>query len=227
MINLKPVTNATDYWTEATYLVTVDMMQKRNKEVETASGDKVKLTIMTELISNHRLKHPNYATIVSTSGKAQFKVGDGLVCTHFTFETGEATDKSIYEKDGVKYYLVTNFEIMFGVVDGLLTPRDGVLLCEGIEDNLINTKLHLTGENIGKRRDLTKVIKTWSGCTEYSVGDYLVLEKGGDYLFEWQGKEYTKVDSYNADCMAIADTPEVRIDEVRLHVKSHDDLVTA
>jgi hypothetical protein len=220
-----PITNEKDFWTEATYLVTVDLNQKRKKEIATEGGDKVKLTILTEFISNHRLKHPNYAKIVSTSGKAQFKAGEGLICNHFAFEDVENNSKHIYEKDRVKYYRVTNFDVMFGVVNGELIPREGVLLCEGVEDKLVNTNLHMTGDYVGKRRDIAKVIKTWEGCTNYEVGDYVLLEKGGDYLFEHNGKEYTKVDTYNADVLAIVDTPEVRIDEIRIHVKTHDDLV--
>lgn len=213
-----------DYWNKATYLCSVDLEQKKNHTFKGDNGATFTLFLPMDDVSNHRVARPNYGTIEHVSGESEFNVGDGLIVRHFSFENEDRTPNIFMNHNGLDLYKVNNFDVMFGVRGDELIPRKGVLLCEGISGNLFNTTLELAGELTGKRRDLAKVLKTWEGCTEFKEGDIILLAKGGDYLFQWEGKEYTKVDHYFNDVIAIVPSEDWYTEELRTHSKDHNQI---
>lgn len=213
---MEPIASKVNYWEDAIYLCSVDIEQKKKLKL-----GNIELYIPTEYNRNHRTSHPNYGIIEAIGGDAEFKVGDGLLVTHFTFE-GEDRKKKVFYKEGVKeYYRAINFDVMFGVVDGELIPRKYNLLCEAVEGKFVDTMLTLSTNYEGKRRDLVRVLKTWKGCELYKEGDLLLIETNGDYGFEWEGKEYIKVDHYFGDVLAIVPSEKWYKEEVNLHHNDH------
>lgn len=211
-----------EYYYKDTYLCKVDMDQKRTHKFKGENGEEFKLFIPIERVLNHRLAHPNYGVIATATEGCQFKPGTELIVRHFTFEDEGRRPLIFYtDEQGVDYYKAQNFDVMFGIVDGELVCREGVLLCEGVEGKLVDTELEVLREHEGRRRDIAKVLKVWEGCTEYQVGDYVLLERGADYAFTHEGVEYLKVDHYFNDVLAVVDSPEWRIQETRLHVTDH------
>ena len=137
------------------------------------------LFLPMEEVANHRIAQANYGIIEYASPNSQFKVGDGLLVRHFTFENEDRKPNITCNYKNTDLFKVNNIDVMFGVVDGELIPREGVLLCEGIEGKFLDTELELYGDFIGKRRDVARVIKVWDGCEEFKVGDIVFLAKGG------------------------------------------------
>ena len=167
---LTPPTHIAKYYYRDTYVCTVDMEQKTKHSFKGENGEKFELYLDNKQVKNHRIAHPNLATITAVTKDCQFKVGDGLIVRHFTFED-DGFKPLIYFKDGnVDYYKATNFDVMFGIVDGEIICREGILLCEAVKDKLYQTDLELPVEYSGDRRDIAKVIKVWDGCTEFKVG---------------------------------------------------------
>lgn len=219
---MRPINSNKDYYTRDRYIVTVDMEQKKKLSLKGKDGEDVDLTIRTDLNSNHRISHPNYATITATSKDCQFKVGTEVICNHFAFEDGDRKSKVLYSKDGVDYFSLENLDLMFAVIGGKLTPREGVLLCEPVDGKLIDTELEVLRDYEGHRRDIAKILDVWDGCKDYVAGEYVILAKGGDYLFDHNGKEYIKVDTYFDDDLAVVESPEWRLTEVREHAKHNE-----
>jgi hypothetical protein len=211
------------FWSKAVYLCSVDLEQKKKHVVKGDNGQEFVLFLPMEQVANHRISHPNYGVIEHVEGETEFNVGDGLIVRHFTFEDETITPNIFMNHKGEDLYKANNLDVMFGVVDGELIPREGVLLCEGIEGKFLNTTLELTGEVVGKRRDIARVLKTWRGCDIYKEGDIILLAKGGDYLFEWEGKEYTKVDHYFNDVIAVVPSEDWYTEELRTHAKDHNE----
>ena len=119
------------------------------------------------------------------------------------------------------YFKVYNHEVMFGIEeDGELTPREGIILCEPIVGKLIDTFLEVSAEFIDYRRDVAKIIKSWDE-EMYPIDKFVLLEKGGDYYFEYNGKQLIKSDHYFDDIMAVMDEPNWRNKEVLTHKKNH------
>lgn len=177
--------------------------------------------IIIQQIGNfdHRQTHPTIGVIVEASEGAQFKVGTEIMCNHFTFEDHIGVSQHFYEdEDGVRYFHVKKLNVMFGIIEGELVPRDGILLCEPVNGKFINTSLELQGKNEGKRRDIAKVIKTSKGCEMYKAGDYVMLKMGADYPIKWKGKDYLKVDHYFNDTFGITDLEDTYDSVVRHHV---------
>lgn len=200
------------------YLIT-NVDQKNTLEVE--GGHKIYTG--ADLASNHRDSHANIGEVVQTSsvGDEEFKKGDILLVDHFKF-TDVNRKKELFHKteNGLELYRVLSGEIYFKIVnDCQLIPREGILLCENVEGKFVDSKLELSSELNGKRRDIAKIIKVWNGCTKYKEGDYLLLNKGGDYRFTFKDKEYIKVDTYFDDDLAIVKDEEWRFEEVRQHKK--------
>ncbi len=218
---ITPIANKESFWEEAVYICTVDMEQKKKKTITGADGKPLELYIGADSNMNHRISHPNIGKIVSASEGAEFKVGDGVLVTHFTFETQERTKKVFYTKDGVDYYRVNNFEILFGIVDGELIPRKNNILCEPVYDKFLDTKLILTEEYEGSRRDLVRVIRGWNDCELFKEGDYLIIEKNADYIFDYNGKEYISVDYEFDDVLMKVPTTDWRKTEVHTHSNDH------
>src|SRR5690606_1245663 len=141
-----------EYYTKDAYLCTCDREHRMVHEFEGEGGEKFTLFLPKDKSNDHREKHPNIGKIAYAPEGSQFKEGDELLCRHFTFELDDNTARVFYERDGEEYYKVINQDIMFGIRDGELIPREGVLLCEGIEDKLYHTTLELLASDIDVRR---------------------------------------------------------------------------
>lgn len=211
-----------EYFIAGCYIMTCDLEQKESKQIETVDGE---LTLYTpqKYNNNHRTAHPNIGTVVQVIGDCQFKNGDQLMCTHFTFEKEDKTTNHFYEEDGIKYYKVYNQDVMFKVENEGLVPREGIVLSEPIYDKLISTFLDVSGAMEDYRRDVVRVLKVWLGCDQYKTGDLLFLEKGGDYHFTFGGKDYVKSDHYFDDIMAVIDSTDWRAEELLIHQKNHSE----
>lgn len=204
-----------DYYERDSYICTVDLEQKNKRNV---GG--VELTILNHLTNNHRGTHPNIGEIVESSENSQFKKGQKVLCKHFAFTDQCREPKDFFEDVyGTRFYHINNFDVMFGIDGDKLVPREGVLLCEYIEDKFVETPFYVTGDNEGKRRDVVKVVQTWRDCSEYQTGDYIFVAYGGDYEFEFNGKSYVKVDHYFNDVIAKVPSPEWRDKFIRKHIK--------
>lgn len=206
-----------EYYYRDTYICTVDLDQKSKHNFTGDNGKEFTLFIPATQVKNHRLAHPNYATIETATLGSQFKKGDGLVTLHFTFEDEAFRPKVYYNQDGTDYFKVQNVDVIAGVVNEKLIPREGILFCKPVTGKLLNTQLEMLDKYAGKRRDIAIVDNVWEGCTKYRKGDYLILNKGADYYFDWQGTEYMKVDTYFDDVLAKVDSEQWRVDEERLH----------
>ena len=215
-----PKTDKDIYELSGVYVVTCDLEQKEVRQVETVNGE-VTLYTPQKYNNNHRTAHPNIGRVVSVHGNTQFKVGQEILCKHFTFQTEEKVAKPFHENDGIMYFKVYNHEVMFGIEeDGELTPREGIILCEPIVGKLIDTFLEVSAEFIDYRRDVAKIIKSWDE-EMYPIDKFVLLEKGGDYYFEYNGKQLIKSDHYFDDIMAVMDEPNWRNKEVLTHKKNH------
>ena len=202
------------YYTKDMYFCTCDLNQKDKYKL---AGTDIEIIIRNDLKLDHREAHPNVGVIVSANDSAQFKVGQQVLCKHFTFQTHDRQSKHFTKEGSELIYKVTNLDIMFGIDGEELIPREGVLLCEGIEGKFTDTVIELGTEYEGRRRDIVRVLKVWEGCTEYKVGDLLMVKNGGDYPFEFRGKKFIKVDHYFDDVYAITDTTDTYDVEIRKH----------
>lgn len=218
---MKPLANHLSFWDDAVYICTTDIEQKKKKTITGYDGNPLEIYIGADANMNHREAHPNVGVIEYASEGAEFKVGDGVVVKHFTFEDQDRNKKVLYEEGGKEYYKVNNFDLMFAIVDGELIPRKNTLLCEPVYDKFLETELQLTTEYEGSRRDLVKVLKTWNGCDLLSQGDYIIIEKNADYIFEYEGKEYISVDHEFGDVLMKVPNTEWRKKEVHTHSKDH------
>ncbi len=219
------------YYFKDVYHVVCDQEQKNKHTFKAGKGfnaeqqmfygetgvEEYTLFIVSSEVKNHRLAHPNFGIITSATPNSQFKIGDGLLTNHFTFQDESFKPKIYFTKGETDYYKVINLDIIAGVVEGKLTPREGVMFCEPIIGDLIETSLFAGSEYHGKRRDIARVTEVWEGCTDYKAGDIIVLNKGADYYFDWEGKEYMKVDTYFDDVLGLSETEDIRILEERLH----------
>lgn len=187
------------------YIVTADLEQKEWKEV---GG--VKLKMVNAFNRDNRQTRPTIGKILWASEGSQFKVGDEIICRHFTFEDSDGNRQHFIE-DPVygKLFMVNNYNLMFAIDDsGELIPREGVLLCKPVYGKFKHTDLEVAPEYEGRRRDIAEIVKVWDGCKTYKVGQYVMLKLGGDYEFEHNGQKYIRVDTYNEDDYAIVDSPD-------------------
>lgn len=203
------------------YVCTVDREHRFRHEFIGEDGETHSLYLPKWLSADHKEAHPNIGTIVETSGDAQFSVGQQVFVRHFTFENHEGEPVNFYEKDGTKYYMVHNWEVIAAIDGTQLIPREGILLCSAIREKLYDTFLDLPPELDDYRRDVALVEQVWEGCTDYKPGDYVLLAKGGDYPFEFNKREYLKVDTLNNDVIAKVDSPKWRKTEVKKRIRDH------
>lgn len=218
---MRPLAHNKNYWDSAAYLLSTDIDQKKKKILKGENGEDIEILIQTNKNYNFRISKANRGIIEAVDGDVDFKVGQEVLVTHFTFEDMDGRKKVAYEKDGKEYYQANNFEIMFGIEGDKLIPRKGVLLCEPVYDKFLETTLHLTEEYEGSRRDLVKVLKPWNNCETYKEGDYLIIEKNADYIFEWNGKEFIKVDDRFGDVLMKVDCTDWRKKEIHTHSNDH------
>ena len=203
------------------YICTVDREHRFKHEFEGDNGETYKLFLPTWLSADHRRAHPNIGTVQYASEGAQFKPGQMLFVRHFTFEDHEGNPLHFHVEDGVEYYRVHNWEVMAAIDGDKLIPREGILLCSAIREKLYDTFLELPPELDDYRRDIARVEQVWDGCTEYKEGDYVILAKGGDYPFDFNKREYLKVDTYSNDVIAKVDSTEWRLGDVKKRIRDH------
>ena len=147
------------------YILTTDIEQKESKTIQTFEGNEVTLYTPQKLNNNLRTALPTIGKIVVCLGDTEFNVGDEVICKHFTFLDINKESKHVHEDEkGTRYYKAYNEDVYFKITGDDLEPRNGVVLSEPILDKLINTTLDLTGDLVGCRRDIVKVLKTWTGC---------------------------------------------------------------
>lgn len=195
---------------EGCHLLTTDLEQKHSKQV----GD-VKIYLTPKRTNDHRGIHPDSGTVVQSS---KFEKGTTVITSHFAFEDDMFNSNSIGKIDGQDVFLIEDSQIYFTEQDGELIPVEGVLLCENLEDKFVSTFLEVPEEYRGKRRDVVKVLAPWKGCEEFKSGDYVYLGFGGDYRFEWKGREYVRVDTRRGDVFMRLNSPEWRDVNVRKHL---------
>lgn len=180
------------------YIMTADLEQNETKEITKFDGDKVTLYTPQKYNANYRTALPKVGKIVKAVGvDCKFKEGDTLLCTHFTFVNENRQSTHFTEVNGVKYYRVTNMDIIACISGGTLIPQDEVVLCEPVVGKLIETDLELQDDLIDMRRDVAKIAIVPEKYKEaLKVGHYLFLDEGGDYIFEVFGKTYIAVELF-------------------------------
>lgn len=196
------------------HIMTCDLDQKKTKKI----GD-VTLFMLPERESDHRVAHPDIGTVIQSD---KFPKGTKVMTSHFSFTDGEHKSQQFGTDDsGNPLFLVEDLMTYFIIDDNEEhpIPVEGVLLCEAIEGKFVDTFLELDVEHSGKRRDVVKVIAPWEGCTEFKKGDYIYLNIGGDYQFQYNGKDYIRVDYRRNRVLMRLNSPEWRDVNVRKHVK--------
>lgn len=169
--------------------------------------------------NNHRTSHPQIGIVRSKVGETCFEVGDRVFCEHFSFTDKEKKPIGYIVDNGKFYNKIPNLNVIAKIEeDNTLTPRDGVLICEPVFGKLADTFLET---KLDDRRDIARVVKVGKGVDDVEVGDYVLLEDGADYHFEYNYKNYIRVDYFFDDVIAVVDSIEWFIDEERLHVKDH------
>jgi co-chaperonin GroES (HSP10) len=206
------------YCAKGFYLCTCDDYEEK----ESVKLGDTTIFLNMKINNNHRVAHPQIGTIHSTAGDTCFEAGDKVICVHMAF-TNEDKSPKVYIQDGETIYSkIANLDIIAKIDGDKLIPRDGILLCETIKDNLLRTTLQLAGDLHGKRRDLLKVTQMGNGVGEdIKIGDLILVEEGADYLFEYKGKEYARVDYYFDDVLGVVDSQDWRVDDLRKHATNH------
>lgn len=180
------------------YVLTADLEQNESKEIERFDGSKVTLYTPQKYNANYRTALPKIGTIVKTFGtECKFKVGQQVLCTHFTFVNERRQSTAFTEIDGIKYYRATNMELLAGIEDGKLVPQDEVIICKPIKDKLVKTSLELTDNMIDIRRDVAIIDIVPDKYKDIlKPGEYLFLNEGADYLFDFEGETYMAVELF-------------------------------
>lgn len=208
------------YETKASYVCTCDLDHHQIHELEGG----VKLQMLKHLNPDNRISRPTLGTIIEASEGAQFKVGQKIICKHFSFEDVRRNSRHFHYniRTKEKLYLVKNQSVMFGInEDGSLEPREGILLGAPVYGKFADTDLELSSDFEGRRRDIVKVIKVWEGCTDFKVGDYVMVQAGGDYPFKHDGVDYIRVDTFNEDAYAITDSQDTYDSIIHKHVNHY------
>lgn len=195
----------TEYYEKDLYLV--ECSDRDTYDKVDIGGVEIQLSV--EYQKNGLHKYPVRGIIIDSSQGSQFSKGDSIICRYSTFvDPSYGEDKAAVTDGDNKYYTVRNREIICSYnKDGNMTPREGILICEPIYGNRVDTKLELNGELKGRRRDIVKVIKTFKG-SKAIPGDYVLTSFGGDYEFYNNGKLYIAVDEYFEDYYAIVKDSE-------------------
>lgn len=206
------------------YIMTADLEQNEEKEIERFDGSKVILYTPQKYNANFRTALPKIGTIVRAEGAdCKFKEGQQVLCTHFTFMDEYRRSTHFLEQDGVKYYRVSNLDIIAGIDGDKLIPQDEVILCEPVVDKLIKTTLELSDDLIDIRRDVAKILVVPEKYKDtIPVGNYLFLGEGADYLFEFNKVTYIAVELFLEG--AIMQGPDLDFNPAYLwrHKNDHD-----
>lgn len=186
------------FFKDEMYIMTVDSEQKESKDITKFDGGTVTLYTPQKYNPNYRTSLPNVGVVRKAVGvDCKFKEGDSVICSHFAFYNEQRNSIHFTEENGVKLYQVTNLSIIAGVVDGKLVPQDEVILCEPVVGKLLKTSLELTDEMVDVRRDVALIsIVPEKYKDKYKVGEYLFLNEGADYMFDFNGKTYISVELF-------------------------------
>lgn len=193
------------------YLVTSDLFHKEVHNFKGDNGETFTLYTPRDQSNNIKERNPNLATVVAAFGDTDFKKGDVLVIDHYVLKNHDDSLNHIWEDEkGVKYWKVENYDV-FGCLEGdRIKPNSEILLCEYLEDKLIETTLDLAASLVDKRQDLAKIV--FSSDDKYKPGQYILVEDYALYEIEHEGKKYAKVDISMNDIMAVVDSPKWRKD---------------
>lgn len=180
------------------YVMTADLEQNESKDIQKFDGDTVTLYTPQKYNPNFRTALPKIGTVVKTVGKdCKFKQGTKILCSHFTFMNEKRQSTHFSEIDGIKYYRVTNLDILAGIVEGQLIPQDEVILCEPVVDKLIKTTLEVGDNLIDMRRDVARIVSVPDKHKDtFPVGHYVFFDEGADYLFDYEGVTYIAVELF-------------------------------
>lgn len=200
------------------YIMTCDLEQKEWHELGNTG---ILLKRVNAYNDDNRQTRPTIGTIVYASEGAPLKVGMKAICRHFTFENSDGSRTNFSEDEELgKLFLVDNYNLCFGIDENdNLINREGVLLCKPIYGKFKDTTVELASDYEGRRRDIAQVVQVWNGCTEFKVGDYVMLKLGGDYEFKHNGETYLRVDAQNNDVYAISDSLDTYDSAMQKHAK--------
>lgn len=196
-----------DFFKKDEYLLTCHKEEHYKRKLK---GSDVEIHIATKGMANNLHKFPNRGRVIKTNNKnSWFKEGDEVICKFNTFYTTQGKDKKVItaktDDDSGKeidLYLADNTKVIAKIGDNKLIPREGVVICEPIYGNLIDSGIDLSGGLQGRRRDVLKVKYVWDGCKEYKEGDYIMVKMGGDYEFYFDGELHLSTDVYRKDLYA-------------------------
>ena len=195
-----------DFFKEDEYLMVCHKEEHLKRKLK---GSDVEIQLVTKGMANNLHKFPTRGRVVKTNRKdSWFKEGDELICKYHTFFNTQGDDKktlTAVDDDSVKevdLYLADNTKVIAKIDNGKLIPREGIIISEPLNGNLIDSKLELSGGLKGRRRDVLKVKYVWDGCTEYKEGDYVMVKMGGDYEFYFEGELHLSTDVYRKDIYA-------------------------
>src|SRR5690625_642426 len=211
-------------------VVKVDLEQNEEREIQTEKGGVVTIYTPQKYNNNFRTAHPKVATIVSIHGENidNFKVGQTIVCNHFSFIDDKRQDKTVGQdsESGDDLYVVSRRKVIAKEENGELEPTVGHLLCKPIKDKVYDTFLEVEEDYI---RDVCKRYKEYKGF-EKDTGikdfEYVILNTFGDYLFEYKGEDYISVNMNLNSFVGVSDKITRRTDKLIRHFNNHNDLGT-
>lgn len=193
----------------------LDKEEKEKYSFKGNNGEDFTLYIPTESINNQKDAFPTTGVVVAAYGdNPDFKEGDLVIVEQNVFRKSERKfrDWDIFwetEEHGELFRAFAIDTFVRIVNDSTLVPRKGILICENVyKENYTTTlSIELPDSAKAKRRDIVRVVTTWDGddC-EYKAGDYLLIQRSADWRFNHGGKEYSKIDTYFDDVLAVVDT---------------------
>lgn len=199
--------------TRGSYLVTANIYHKEEHHFKGQDGSDFVLYTPKSESNNHKDKRPNIGVIVECFGETIFKPGTQILMDHFVLQGHDGTTNEIYEDyAGKKYWAVENCDVFAAIIDGELVPNIDFLICEYVEDKLIETELFLPGNLTGQRQDIARIVS--SSNKYYEPGSYILVEDYSLYEIQHAGKRYAKVDISMDDAVAVVDSPKWRKNKV-------------
>lgn len=195
------------------YLISVDVFQKEKHSFTGEDGKDYTLYTPRDQTNNIKDRNPNIAIIEAAFGETDFIPGQIIIIDHFVVQNHDKSSNHIYEDEtGKKYWKVENYDVFACLKDGNVIPNTGILLCEYVEDKLVETNLELPDSMIDKRQDLAKII--YSSDDRYPAGKFIIVEDYALYEIEYNGKKYAKVDINMHDIVAVTDSPDWRKEKI-------------
>lgn len=195
------------------YLVSADLDKKKKHTIIGEGGFKLDLIIANETNNSTKDRLPNEVDVEACFGDVDFPVGTTMFVDHYALLNHDGSSNHIFEDEsGKKFWRVESRQVHTGLVDGNIVPNSDILVCEYIEDKLLNTTLELTGSLVGDRQDVARVVI--SNDDRYPVGTYILVEDYALYSFVHEGKKMAKVDISMNDIICVVSSPLVRKPDV-------------